>query len=131
MRSFARRLQRDMGRNWPLYLLAVPMILFYLIFCYGPIYGQIIAFKDFSPAQGIWGSPWVGFQHFEDFFNSRTCWELIRNTFMINIYGLVFGLPAPIILALLLNEVRSLGFQAYNPDSILPAVFYFLVVPAA
>ena len=94
------RLRRDMGRNWGLYLLALPMVLFYLIFCYGPIYGQIIAFKDFSPGLGIWGSPWVGFQHFVDFFNSRTCWELIRNTLMINLYGLVFGLPAPIIFAL-------------------------------
>ena len=62
------RLRRDMGRNWGLYLLALPMVLFYLIFCYGPIYGQIIAFKDFSPGLGIWGSPWVGFQHFVDFF---------------------------------------------------------------
>ena len=58
------RLGRDMRRNWPLYLLAVPMILFYLIFCYGPIYGQIIAFKDFSPGLGILDSPWVGFKHF-------------------------------------------------------------------
>lgn len=105
------RLRRDMGRNWGLYLLALPMVLFYLIFCYGPIYGQIIAFKDFSPGLGIWGSPWVGFQHFVDFFNSRTCWELIRNTLMINLYGLVFGLPAPIIFALLLNEVKNSAFK--------------------
>lgn len=54
------RLRRDMGRNWGLYLLALPMVLFYLIFCYGPIYGQIIAFKDFSPGLGIWGSPGWG-----------------------------------------------------------------------
>ncbi len=105
------RLGRDMRRNWPLYLLAVPMILFYLIFCYGPIYGQIIAFKDFSPGLGILDSPWVGFKHFEAFFQSRTCWALIRNTFMINLYALAFGLPAPIIFALLLNEVRSPLFK--------------------
>ena len=105
--GFLVRLRRDMGRNWALYLLAIPMVLFYIIFCYGPIYGQIIAFKDFSPALGIMDSPWVGLKHFEAFFDSRTCWELIRNTFMINLYALIFGLPAPIIFALLLNEVRS------------------------
>jgi putative aldouronate transport system permease protein len=83
------------------------MIVFYLIFCYGPIYGQIIAFKDFSPALGIMGSKWVGFKHFIAFFKIRTCWELIYNTFMINVYALAFSLPAPILFALLLNEVKN------------------------
>ena len=105
------RLRQDMRRNGAMYLLAVPMVLFYLIFCYGPIYGQIIAFKDFSPAKGILGSPWVGLKHFEAFFKARTFSQLITNTVMISLYQIVFAFPAPILLALLLNEVRSSAFK--------------------
>lgn len=109
--SLGTRLRRDMKRNGILYLLAVPMVLFYIIFCYGPIYGQIIAFKDFSPAKGILGSPWVGLKHFEAFFKARTFSQLITNTVMISLYQIVFAFPAPILLALLLNEVRSSAFK--------------------
>lgn len=110
-KSLGARLGRDMRRNGTMYLLAVPMVLFYLIFCYGPIYGQIIAFKDFSPAKGILGSPWAGLKHFEAFFRARTFWQLIGNTVMISLYQIVFAFPAPILLALLLNEVRSNVFK--------------------
>jgi putative aldouronate transport system permease protein len=95
-----------MQRNWSLYLLAVPVILFFLLFAYKPMYGAIIAFKDYSPGQGFARSPWVGFQHFLRFFRSPYFFRLLRNTFLISLYGLIFGFPAPIILALLLNEVR-------------------------
>lgn len=127
--GFIARLKRDMYRNWSLYLLAVPMVAFYIVFCYGPIYGQIIAFKDFSPALGILDSPWVGLKHFIAFFNSRTCWELIRNTFLINIYALIFGLPAPILFALLLNEIRSQPFKrSIQTISYLPYFISLVVV---
>jgi putative aldouronate transport system permease protein len=100
-----------MQRNWSLYLLVVPVLLFYLLFAYKPMYGALIAFKDFSPGRGFSGSPWVGFAQFYRFFSSPYFFRLLRNTFLISFYGLVFGFPAPIMLALFLNEVRHSPFK--------------------
>ncbi|HEY8363234.1 MAG TPA: ABC transporter permease subunit [Tissierellaceae bacterium] len=94
-----------------LYLLIVPVIVYYFIFHYIPMYGVIIAFKDFNAFKGILGSPWAGFKHFKAFFESPFAYRLIRNTLTINIYDLVVGFPAPIILALLINEVKSNRFK--------------------
>jgi putative aldouronate transport system permease protein len=88
-----------------------PVVAYYLIFHYGPMYGAIIAFKDFSPALGILGSPWIGLQNFQDFFGSVYVVRLLRNTLAINVLDIVFGFPAPIILALLLNELTSQRFK--------------------
>jgi len=98
---------RDWKKYWPLYLMLLPTVLYYLIWGYGPMYGIIIAFKQFTPRKGIMGSPWVGFKYFQEFFTSPFVFRLIRNTVMINFWNLVFAFPLPIILALLLNEVRS------------------------
>jgi len=107
MNSISKILRRDMQKNWSLYLLALPVILFYALFCYKPMYGALIAFKDFTPRQGFAGSPWVGLEHFVRFFQSPNFFRLVRNTFLISFYNLIFGFPAPIALALLLNEVRN------------------------
>ncbi len=101
------RFKEDMKRNWKLYLIVLPVMLYYFIFCYGPMYGAIIAFKDFSPIKGILGSEWVGFKHFMDFFNSSDFGRLMYNTLNISITSLVVSFPAPIILALLLNEIKT------------------------
>ncbi len=101
------RLLRELAKNKYIYLMLVPVLLFYIIFMYGPMYGAIIAFKEFSPKLGILASPWVGFAHFEEFFSSVYFWRLLRNTISISVQTLVFGFPAPVILALLLNEVRQ------------------------
>jgi putative aldouronate transport system permease protein len=90
-----------------------PVIAYYVIFHYGPMYGAIIAFKDYSPAEGILGSPWIGLQNFQDFFGSVYVLRLIRNTLAINILDIIFGFPAPIILALLLNELTSQHFKRW------------------
>lgn len=90
-----------------LYLFVLPAFIFFLVFHYQPMYGVIIAWKDFRPALGIWGSPWVGWQHFQAFFESFFFWDLIRNTFTISVYSLVVGFPLPIILALSLNELKD------------------------
>jgi putative aldouronate transport system permease protein len=108
---FFPRAQRELVRNRYLYLMLVPVILFYVIFHYAPMYGLIIAFKDYIPTQGMWKSPWVGFRHFVSFFTSVYAWRLIRNVILINIYNLVFQFPAPIILALLLNEIRITSYR--------------------
>lgn len=101
----------DFKMNKTTYLLAVPGILYYIIFCYTPMYGVIIAFKDYTPSLGIFESPWVGLKHLRTFFNSIYFTRLIRNTILLNVYGIVFGFPIPIILALMLNEVRNMKFK--------------------
>lgn len=105
--SWREMIVRDWKKYWPLYLMLLPTVLYYLIWGYGPMYGIIIAFKQFTPRKGIMGSPWVGFKYFQEFFTSPFVFRLIRNTVMINFWNLVFAFPLPIILALLLNEVRS------------------------
>ena len=104
-------LARDMKRNYSLYLLVLPVLVFYAIFCYAPMYGAIIAFKDFSPAEGILGSPWVGFNNFKDFFQSVYFGRVLGNTLRISVVSLIFGFPAPILLALFINELRSKAFS--------------------
>lgn len=105
------RLARDLRKHYAIYLIFIPVLVFYLLFRYYPMYGAQIAFRNFSPRKGITGSEWVGLKHFIDFFNSVYCFRLIRNTLLINLYSLIFGFPAPIILALMLNEVRSSKFK--------------------
>ncbi|TDF94524.1 sugar ABC transporter permease [Paenibacillus piri] len=97
-----KRLVRD--RN--LYLMLLPVIGFYLLFKLAPLGGEIIAFKNYRFADGIWGSDWVGLKHFNSLFASKEFYIVLKNTLLLNVYSLVFGFPAPIILALLLNEVR-------------------------
>ncbi|MGO4269478.1 ABC transporter permease, partial [Paenibacillus sp. TAF58] len=101
----------DIRKNKLLYVMLIPVLVYYVIFHYGPMYGAIIAFKDFSPRLGIWGSDWVGFEHFQDFFTGPYFWRTIKNTVLISFYQLLFGFPAPIVLALLLNEVRHALFK--------------------
>ena len=94
-----------------LYLMFLPVVVYYIMFCYAPMFGLVIAFKDYNVFRGIWASKWVGFKYFIQFFESRFCLRLIRNTFLISFYGLIFGFPAPIILALLLNEQKDGVFK--------------------
>lgn len=101
------KLIKDFRQYKYAYLMAVPVVIWYLLFCYWPLLGNVIAFKNFRPRAGIWGSPWIGFEHFRSFFNSYYFSRLIRNTLSISLYGIVFSFPMPILLALLLNEVRQ------------------------
>lgn len=94
-----------------LMIILIPSVLFYLFFMYRPMAGLVIAFKDYSVFKGVSESPWVGLEHFISFFKSPYFWKLMRNTLLINVYGLVFGFPIPILLALLLNEVSSAKFK--------------------
>ncbi|RTE05826.1 sugar ABC transporter permease [Paenibacillus whitsoniae] len=104
-------LLRDIRSNKLLYVMLVPVLLYYVVFHYVPMYGAIIAFKDFSPRLGIWGSDWVGFEHFQAFFTGPYFWRTMKNTVLISFYQLLFGFPAPIVLALLLNEVKHALFK--------------------
>ena len=93
------------------YLMAIPGILFYLIFLYGPMFGVIIAFQDYSPALGFFKSDWVGLKHFQDFCSSAHFVRTVRNTVTISMLDLLLSFPAPIILALLLNELKAQKFK--------------------
>ena len=106
-----RTVTRDLRRNKHVYLMLLPVLLYYVIFHYGPMYGAVIAFQDFNPVKGILGSRWVGLQNFQDFFSSVYIGRLIFNTLAINVLDIVFGFPAPIILALLINELRWNPFR--------------------
>ena len=109
--SYFKRLIRFIGANKGLYLMIVPVLVYYAIFCYGPMYGVVIAFKNFRPGIGILGSPWVGFSNFVDFFTGPYFTRVFSNTLIISATSIIFGFPAPIILALLLNELRGRLFK--------------------
>jgi putative aldouronate transport system permease protein len=98
-------------KHWQLYLLILPPVLFFLIFKYYPMLNAVLAFKDYNVIKGIWGSPWVGFKHFNMFFENPVFWKLVKNTLTISFYGLLAGFPIPILLALMLNEVRNQRFK--------------------
>ncbi len=107
-------LKKDWQKNKTLYFMAIPIILYYLIFHYAPMGGLIIGFKNYRPGLGLWDSPWAangGFEHFIDFFTSYDCWRLIRNTVTISLSNIIIGFPIPIILALLLHELKSERFK--------------------
>jgi putative aldouronate transport system permease protein len=127
--SFFARLGRDFRKNWNLYLLVLPVLTFYTIFSYKPMYGAIIAFKDFSPKEGIIGSSWAGLKHFESFFANPYFWRILKNTLWISLSSMIFGFPAPIILALLINELRSKWFpRVVQTLSYLPHFISLVVV---
>ncbi|MGG4033101.1 ABC transporter permease subunit [Paenibacillus cisolokensis] len=108
-----RTFQKSLRKNWDLYLLITPVIVYFFVFDYIPMYGVQIAFKNFIAAKGIWGSEWIGFDHFERFFNSYYFERLIWNTLGISLYQLAVGFPIPLILALLLNEVGNGRFKRF------------------
>lgn len=98
-------------RFWPLYLMLVPCIIYYVLICYVPMGGVILAFKDYSFRKGIWGSPWVGFRYFRMFFTSYDFPRLLRNTLIVGFIKCILEFPFAIILALLLNEFKNEKFK--------------------
>ena len=116
-----------MKQNYMLYLFLAPAIILTIIFKYIPMYGSIIAFKDFSPMKGIWGSDWVGLEHFTKFLTSPNFGDIFMNTLKLSVYGLVLGFPVPIILALMLNQVKRASIKK-NIQLILYAPNFISVV---
>ncbi len=126
-----RNVKRDVIKNRYVYLMAIPVIAFFIIFCYVPMYGVLMAFQNYKPQYGIWGSEWVGLKNFADFFGSYYAGRLIRNTFLISFYDLIFSFPAPIIFALLLNEVKANKFKRTVQTITYMPYFISLVVVAS
>ena len=96
-----------------LHVLVLPTIIYFFIFAYLPMYGMIIAFQDFSFAKGVLGSKWVGFEHFRQFFNSMYFGRLIKNTILLSVYSIIWGMPFPVIFALLLNELKGKYYKRF------------------
>lgn len=112
--TLARKpLMRHLWVHRYLYLMLLPGAVYYLLFHYVPMYGAVIAFKDFSIVKGILGSPWIGWSHFDEVFAQDKFWTVFINTVLISLYRLIFGFPTPIIVALLLNEVRRTVFKRF------------------
>ena len=127
--AFGTRVILDFKRNKFIYLLVLPVIIYFILFYYKPMYGIIIAFKRYRASAGIHGSPWVGIENFKRFFNDIYFWRVLRNTFSISLQTLLFAFPAPILLALLLNEV-SVGWfkRTVQTISYMPHFISLVVV---
>lgn len=110
-KSFLERAKKDIILNKNVYLLALPIILYYIIFHYLPMFGVIIAFQDYTPGSSFLGNKWVGFKHFINFLTGPFAWRTIRNTFLLSILDVLFYFPAPIILALMINEIRNTHYK--------------------
>ena len=124
-----KNLRQDIKRNKYVYLMAVPVIAFYVCFCYLPMSGLVIAFQDYSPAKGLWGSKWIGFNNFIDFFRDYQFPRLLRNTLALSFELILFGFPAPILLALLINELRGKHYRKLvQTVSYLPHFISLVVV---
>ena len=123
-------------REWQIYLMLTPMIIWFLVFLYKPMYGLQIAFKDYSIFRGIEASPWVGLEHFNDLFSNSQFLRAIKNTFLISFYSLIFGFPVPILLALMFNEIINAMFKrsaqtiVYLPHFISTVIIAGIVITA-
>lgn len=134
-KTLCKKIFKELNRNYQLYILVIPTIIYFVIFHYYPIYGVQIAFKEFIPIKGILGSPWLGLEQFKRFFNSYQFWPVVRNTLSLSIYQLFFGFPIPIVFALLLNQLNSIKFRrliqtvTYAPHFLsIPAVVGMIVI---
>lgn len=121
------KVKSNVKRYWGLYIFLSPMVIYLLIFNYGPLYGIQIAFKDFYANLGIMGSPWVGFKHFERFFDSYYFGRLLKNTLALSLYNLML-FPLPVIFALMLNELKNEKFKKLNQTLTYAPYFISIVV---
>jgi len=127
-------IKKDWKINKAVYMIVFPVIVHIIIFSYAPMVGVLMAFQNYNIKDGIFGSPWVGFKHFADFFNSYYFLRLLRNTFLLSFYDLVFGFPAPILFALLLNEIRNQKYKrmvqtiSYMPHFISTVIIAGIII---
>ncbi|MCI3923982.1 ABC transporter permease subunit [Paenibacillus sp. TRM 82003] len=125
--TWVSRLKKD---RW-LYLLLLPGLLYFIVFKYLPMWGVVIAFQNYSPFLGVFGSDWVGFEHFRNFFSNPDFGRLLRNTLILAVYDLVFFFPAPILIALLLNEIRVGIFKRFVQTMVYVPHFVSMVIVAS
>ena len=122
-------IRKALSRDWQLYAMLILPIAFYIIFMYGPMYGVIIAFKDYNIFAGIAKSEWVGFDVFREIFKMPEFYRALRNTLTLNLLGLILGFPAPILLAVMLNEVRNSAFKRVSQSILyLPHFLSWVII---
>ena len=125
----SRQLRKRLWQHRALYLMFIPCVVYFILFCYVPMAGIVLAFKKFSFSKGIWGSPWVGFTYFSTFFKSYDAPRLLKNTLTIGVMKCILEFPFAILLALMLNEMRNLKFKkAAQTISYLPHFMYSVIV---
>jgi len=125
-----KKIKKSIFEYWQIYLLIIPVILWYLLFCYYPMYGVVIAFKDYLPSRGILGSAWVGLEHFKWLFSTSGFFRAFKNTLIISILKLVFCFPMPIILSIFLNEIKIVKLRKSVQTAIYLPFFISWVVIA-
>lgn len=123
-------IKASIKNNWQLYVLVLPAIIYFFVFNYMPLYGIQIAFKDYKAVKGIWDSAWVGLKHFKTFFDSYYFGRLIINTLLLNVYYLLWSFPIPLIMAILLNQIRKNGTKRFIQTTIYVPYFISTVVLA-
>lgn len=134
--SRSARLYDHFRREWQIYLMLLPTLIWFLVFLYKPMYGLQIAFKDYSIFKGVSASPWIGFDHFETLFGNDQFLRAVSNTIKISALNLLFGFPAPIILALMFNEILKANFKrtaqtiVYLPHFISSVIIAGIVITA-
>lgn len=126
--TMIRTWKKYIKRDWMLLLIILPGVVYFAVFCYGPMYGILMAFKDYNISKGIWGSPWVGLKHFKELVNSVYFGRLVKNTFLLSIEQLFWSFPVPIAFALLLNEIRNKKFQRFAQTAAYLPHFVSVVV---
>jgi putative aldouronate transport system permease protein len=133
-KGLAQKAKYSFRKHWQLYLVIIPSVLYFVIFKYIPMFGTIIAFKDYNVVQGIWGSPWAGLKYFKLFFNDPMAWSLIKNTLFLSLYHIAVSFPLPILLALAVNEIRQGVFKktvqmvTYAPYFISTVVLVSMII---
>ncbi len=127
-KPFRERLKKDLVKNWQLWIMLLPAIIYIFIFCYVPMYGVQLAFRDYNFSTGITGGQWVGFKYFKQYFESASFIPTLRNTFVISLTSIVLGFPAPIILAMIINQIRHEKWKKVVQTTVYIPYFISVVV---
>ncbi len=127
-KPFGVRLKKDFIKNWQLWIMLLPAIIYIFVFCYVPMYGVQLAFRDYSFSAGITGGPWVGLKYFKQYFESASFIPTLRNTFLISLTSIIVGFPAPIILAMIINQIRNEKWKKVVQTTVYIPYFISVVV---
>lgn len=126
-----RGLAFALARDWQLWVMILPAVIYIAVFCYGPMYGLQLAFRDYDFTKGITGGNWAGLKYFNQYFTSPMFWPTVRNTFVISLFSLICGFPVPILLALVINSVRSQKYKRVVQTTVYMPYFISTVVLVA
>ncbi len=122
------KIKKYFSKTWQLWLMLLPAMIYIFIFCYIPMYGVQLAFKEYSYAKGFLGGDWVGLKYFKQYFESNMFWPTLKNTFVIAVTGIIVGFPAPIILALVINQIRNKRWRKFVQTIVYIPYFISVVV---